>query len=112
VPAFTWDPVRDRFTFRGRGTSYLLEEKIGVKRGLSRRNMFLIYDEMEIRAKIIRALIEKKVFNYYQVFRTLARIYALTTEYARKASKEEAPYAIVEALEDALRRIQRGDLIR
>lgn len=112
VPAFTWDPVRDRFTFRGRGTSYLLEEKIGVKRGLSRRNMFLIYDEMDMRAKIIRALVEKKVFNYYQVFRTLARIYGLVTEYARKASKEEAPYAIVEALEDALRRIQRGDLIK
>jgi flagellar protein FlaI len=112
VPAFTWDPVKDRFTFRGRGTSYLLEEKIGVKRGLSRRNMFLIYDEMELRAKIIKALIEKKVFNYYQVFRVLARIYAMTQEYARKASKEEAPYAIIEALEDALKKIKRGELIK
>lgn len=112
VPAFTWDPVTDRFTFRGRGTSYLLEEKIGVKRGLSRRNMFLIYDEMETRAEIIKALIEKKVFNYYQVFRVLARIYAMTQEYARKASKEEAPYAVVEALEDALKKIRRGDLIK
>lgn len=112
VPAFTWDPVRDVFTFRGRGTSYLLEEKIGVKRGLSRRNMFLIYDEMELRAKIIKALIAKKVFNYYQVFRVLARIYAMTQEYARKASKEEMPYAIVEALEDALKKIERGELIK
>jgi flagellar protein FlaI len=112
VPIFTWDPVRDRFTFRGRGTSYLLEEKIGVKRGLSRRNMFLIYEELDVRAKIIKAMIERKVFNYYQVFRVLARIYSMTQEYARKASKEEAPYAILEALEDALKKIQRGDLIR
>ncbi|BES80934.1 type II/IV secretion system ATPase subunit [Pyrodictium abyssi] len=112
VPTFTWDPVSDRFTFRGRGTSYLLEEKIGVKRGLSRRNMFIIYDELELRARIIRAMIERKVFNYYQVFRTLARIHALTVEHARRVSKEEAPYAVVEALEEALSRIQRGELIK
>ncbi len=112
IPIFTWDPVRDVFTFRGRGTSYLLEEKIGLKRGLSRRNMFLIYDELELRAKIIRALIEKKVFHYYTLFRILARIYSITTEYARKASKEEQPYAIIEALEDVLKRIKRGEFIK
>jgi len=111
IPIFTWDPVRDRFTFRGRGTSYLLEEKIGVKRGLSRRNMFLIYDELELRAKIIKALIEKKVFHYYKLFRIFARIYAITTEYARKASKEEQSYAIVEALENVLKKIRRGELL-
>ncbi len=112
VPVFTWDPVRDIFTFRGKGTSYLLEEKIGVRRGLSRRNMFLIYEELDVRARIIKKLVEKKVFNYYQVFHTLARIYSLTVEYARRASKEEAPYAIIEALEDALKKIERGELIR
>ncbi len=112
IPIFTWDPVRDTFTFRGRGTSYLLEEKIGVKRGLSRRNMFLIYEELELRAKIIRALIEKKVFHYYTLFRVLARIYSITTEFARKASKEEQPYAIIEALEYVLKKIRRGEFVK
>jgi flagellar protein FlaI len=112
IPLFTWDPVRDTFTFRGRGTSYLLEEKIGVKRGLSRRNMFLIYEELELRAKIIRALIEKKVFHYYTLFRVLARIYSITTEFARKASKEEQPYAIIEALEYVLKKIRRGEFVK
>ncbi len=112
VPVFTWDPVRDRFTFRGRGSSYLLEEKIGVKRGLSRRSMGLIYEELEIRAKIIRELVNKKVFNYYKLFNVLAKIYAITVEFARKASKEEQQYAVIEALEYALKKIRSGELIK
>ncbi|MET1101018.1 MAG: type II/IV secretion system ATPase subunit [Pyrodictiaceae archaeon] len=112
VPSFTWDPVRDRFTFRGRGTSYLLEEKIGVRRGLTRRSMGLIYDELELRAKIIRTLVEKKVTHYYRLFAVISRIYAMTVEYARRASKEETQQAILDALEEALRRIRRGDLLK
>ncbi len=112
IPIFTWDPVRDRFTFRGKGTSYLLEEKIGTMRGLSRRNMTLIYEELNLRAKILRELVNKKVYNYYDVFRTIVRIYNLIDERAKKSSKEEAPYAIVEGLNEALKRIKRGELIK
>ncbi len=112
IPIFTWDPVRDRFTFRGKGTSYLLEEKIGIMRGLSRRNMTLIYEELNLRAKILRELVNKKVYNYYDVFRTIVRIYNLIDEKAKKSSKEEAPYAIIEGLREALKRIKRGELIK
>ncbi len=112
IPIFTWDPVRDRFTFRGKGTSYLLEEKIGTMRGLSRRNMTLIYEELNLRAKILRELVNKKVYNYYDVFRTIVRIYNLVDEKAKKSSKEEAPYAIIEGLNEALKRIRRGELIK
>ncbi len=112
IPIFTWDPVRDRFTFRGKGTSYLLEEKIGTMRGLSRRNMTLIYEELNLRAKILRELVNKKVYNYYDVFRTIVRIYNLIDERAKKSSKEDAPYAIIEGLNEALKKIRRGELIK
>ncbi len=112
VPIYTWDPSKDRFTFRGRGTSYLLEEKIAVARGISRRDMGLVYDELNLRAKIIRSLVEKKVFNYYDVFRVIVRIYHLVDAKAKASSKEETPYAVIEALEEALNRIGRGDLLK
>ncbi len=110
IPIYTWDPIKDVHTFRGRGTSYLLEEKIGLMRGLSRRTMFLIYDELETRAKIIREMINQKIFNYYDVFRLIVKIYNITEERAKSASKEEAPYAIVEGLEEALRRLKKKEL--
>lgn len=110
IPIYTWDPIRDVHTFRGRGTSYLLEEKIGLMRGLSRRTMFLIYDELETRAKIIREMINQKIFNYYDVFRLLVKIYNITEEKAKGASKEEAPYAIVEGLEETLRKLKKKEL--
>ena len=33
VEAFSWDPVTDTFTFKGNGSSYLLEQKIARKSG-------------------------------------------------------------------------------
>ncbi len=110
IPIYTWDPIKDVHTFRGRGTSYLLEEKIGLMRGLSRRTMFLIYDELETRAKIIKEMINQKIFNYYDVFRLIVKIYNTTEERAKSASKEEAPYAIVEGLEEALRKLNKREL--
>lgn len=112
IPIYTWDPVKDRFTFRGRGTSYLLEEKIAMARGISRREMGLIYDELSLRARILKELVKHKVFNYYDVFRVITRVYNLVDSRAKASSKEETPYVIVEALEEALNRLSRGDLIK
>jgi len=112
VPIYTWDPVKDRFTFRGRGTSYLLEEKIAVARGISRRNMTLIYDELNLRANILKEMIFKKVFNYYEVFKVIVRVFNIVDSKAKASSKEEAPYAVISGLEEALNRIRRGDLIK
>jgi len=112
IPIYTWDPSKDRFTFRGRGTSYLLEEKIAVARGIPRREMGLIYDELNLRAKILKSLVERRVSNYYDVFKVIVRVYNLVDAKAKASSKEETPHAVIEALEEALNRVKRGDLIK
>jgi len=92
IPVFTWDSVNDRFIFRGRGASHLLEEKIAPMRGISRINMNKIYEELEMRARFLRLLAEKKVFNYLDVWKTVVRAYEL-------------------GIEEALRRLERGTLL-
>ncbi|ADM28443.1 type II secretion system protein E [Ignisphaera aggregans DSM 17230] len=92
VPVFVWDPVRDRFVFRGRGASHLLEEKIAVMRGISRVNMKKIYDELDLRAQFLRTLVEKKIFNYFDVWKAIVKTYEL-------------------GIETALRRLERGSLL-
>jgi len=92
VPVFVWDPVRDRFVFRGRGASHLLEEKIAVMRGISRVNMKKIYDELDLRAQFLRTLVEKKIFNYFDVWGAVVKTYEL-------------------GIETALRRLERGSLL-
>ncbi len=112
VPIFTWDPVRDVFTFRGKGTSYLLEEKLALARGISRRNMYLIYEELELRAKILEELRVKNILNYYDIFRVIARIYGLIDSRLKGASKEETAQTMIQGLEESLIRLRKGELTR
>jgi flagellar protein FlaI len=92
VPVFTWDPVKDVFVFRGRGASYLLENKIAVMRGISRINMKAIYEELEQRAYFLKLLFEKKVFNYYDVWNAIVKTYEL-------------------GLDTAIKKLERGSLL-
>jgi flagellar protein FlaI len=84
VPVFIWDPVKDVFVFRGRGASYLLENKIAVMRGISRINMKAIYEELEQRAYFLELLFEKKIFNYYDVWNAIVKTYELGLDIAIK----------------------------
>jgi len=103
VPAFTWDPVKDAFVFRGRGSSYLLEEKIGVTRGLSKRDMKMIYDELDLRAEILRKLTESKVYDHFVVFRFLTKLYTEIDSKAKVSKKSDLQYVILENLEKVLK---------
>jgi hypothetical protein len=73
IPVFVWDPVNNKFIFSGRGTSYLLEEKIAVMRGIPRSRVKEVYDELELRASFINELVEKKVFDYWDVWRAIIK---------------------------------------
>jgi flagellar protein FlaI len=68
IPVFTYDVVRDQIVFSGKGTSYLLENKIAMRRGIDRKNVGKLYEEMRMRASFLDLLVEKKVFNYFDVW--------------------------------------------
>ena len=96
--------------FRGKGASYLLEEKIATIRGISRRDLKLIYDELELRAQILREMVKKDITDYYDVFRIVARVYNIVEETAKGKSKEETQLAVLDGLRYALRLLKRGEL--
>ena len=108
IPVFTWDPATDTFLFRGKGSSYLLEEKIATIRGIPRREMKLIYRELDLRAEIIRELVNKKVFDYYKVFGVVSKIYNIIDEKLKGKGKEETQYTILEGLEEALKKVKKA----
>jgi flagellar protein FlaI len=68
IPVFNWDPATDSVTYRGRGSSNLMLTKVLLKRGLSRKDEGALYDELELRARILETMIKKKIFNYYDVY--------------------------------------------
>lgn len=73
IPVFTWDPANDTVTYRGRGSSNLMLTKILLKRGLARKDEGLLYDELELRTKLLEIMIKKKIFNYYDVYDRLVK---------------------------------------
>uniref|UniRef100_A0A7C2BM91 Flagellar protein FlaI n=1 Tax=Thermosphaera aggregans TaxID=54254 RepID=A0A7C2BM91_9CREN len=84
IPVFNWDPTTDVHRFAGRGSSYLLEEKIAVMRGISRRDIKLVYEELELRARYLRLLVEKNVLDYNDVYKAVVKTYELGLEEAYK----------------------------
>ena len=82
IPVFTWDPVEDKFIFAGRGASYLLEEKIATMRGITKREIKVIYDELELRAAYLRELVNRKIFEYPKVFKAIVTADRLGVEEA------------------------------
>ncbi|MEM1693237.1 MAG: type II/IV secretion system ATPase subunit, partial [Ignisphaera sp.] len=81
-PIFVWDPIRDVFMFRGRGASHLLENKIAPMRGISRINMNRIYEELNARARFLRELVNRKVMNYFDVWKAIVKAYEMGVERA------------------------------
>ncbi len=69
---FVWDPVQDKHFFRGINNSYILEGKVAPK--LRYQNVKRIYNDLEERAKILKTMVEKHIFDYDVVVRLL-RIY-------------------------------------
>ncbi|MEM1573623.1 MAG: type II/IV secretion system ATPase subunit [Candidatus Methanomethylicaceae archaeon] len=75
IEVFSWDPVTDKHSFRGVGSSYLLEYKIAPMRGLSARDARKIYNELEIRSYILNKLVEMDVTDYYEVYSAISKVY-------------------------------------
>lgn len=63
---FEWDPINDHHYFRGLNNSYILETKIARIIGFEDTRQ--IYREMDLRTKVIAKMVERKVFNYFDVW--------------------------------------------
>jgi|AGTN01.1.fsa_nt_gi Type IV secretory pathway, VirB11 components, and related ATPases involved in archaeal flagella biosynthesis len=74
VEAFSWDPVTDTFTFKGDGSSYLLEQKVARKLGIPSHKTKIVYDEIEKRAKILKKISESKMNDYYDFYGMVVKI--------------------------------------
>ena len=73
IETFRWNPARDIFEFPGDMNSYLLEEKIAVKRGLPPNKKKAIYTELKRRARIFERLHKDKgVRDFHEFFRVLS----------------------------------------
>jgi flagellar protein FlaI len=69
IEAFRWIPGEDKFVFRAEGNSFLLEEKIGRKRGFSEGEISVVYDELRERANFLKRLTDEKTYDYREFFK-------------------------------------------
>ena len=73
IEVFRWNPATDKFEFPGYMNSFILEEKIALKRGIPPFKRKAIYTELKRRAKIFERLHkDRKVRDFYEVFQVLA----------------------------------------
>lgn len=71
---FSWDSENDDHIFRGMFNSYILEQKIAKILGYT--NPRRIYDEMDLRAKIIRRMIEEDILDYFEVWEVIKQFHS------------------------------------
>jgi flagellar protein FlaI len=74
MAAFVWDPATDTFTFTGRGSSYLLENKIATMLGIPENRRADIYDEIDKRAKILERLHKAGYTQFWDLFHMTTKI--------------------------------------
>lgn len=74
---FTYDRIRDRGIFRGKYNSYIMERKIAPILRLQDRKK--IYDIIELRARILKRMVEEEIFNFFEVWEEIKNFYLYGT---------------------------------
>jgi len=74
VEMFGWEPVTDTFTWSGRGSSYLLENKIATMLGMPENKKSEIYLEVEKRAKILERLHKAGYVKFWDLFNMITKV--------------------------------------
>jgi flagellar protein FlaI len=74
VAMFVWDPVTDTFNFTGKGSSYLLENKIATLLGIPEHKRSEIYFEVEKRARILERLHKAGYVGFWDLFHMITKI--------------------------------------
>ena len=74
VSMFIWNPVTDDFEFTGRGSSYLLENKIATILGIPDNKRSEIYFEVDKRARILERLHKAGYTGFWDLFHMITKI--------------------------------------
>ena len=74
VQMFTWEPVSDTFVWTGKGSSFLLENKIATMLGMPDSKKSEIYLEVEKRAKILERLHKAGYVKFWDLFHMMTKI--------------------------------------
>jgi flagellar protein FlaI len=74
VQMFTWEPVSDTFVWTGKGSSFLLENKIATMLGMPDSRKAEIYLEVEKRAKILERLHKAGYVKFWDLFHMMTKI--------------------------------------
>ena len=74
MATFVWDPATDTFTFTGKGSSYLLENKIATMLGIPENRRADIYDEVDKRARILERLHKAGYTQFWDLFHMTTKI--------------------------------------
>jgi flagellar protein FlaI len=71
--AFDWNAPEDIHIFKANRNSYILEERIAKNAGY--QNPKDIYNEYDLRRKILERMVEEKIFDYYEVVQFIWTFY-------------------------------------
>ena len=71
--AFEWNAATDQHIFKANRNSYILEERIAKTAGYTDPSE--IYEEFDLRKKILDRMIEEEIFDYYEVLQTIWTFY-------------------------------------
>ena len=74
VEVFTWDPVTDTHEFTGKGSSFLLENKIATMLGIPEHKKAMIYVEVDKRAKILERLHKAGYTDFIELFLMITKL--------------------------------------
>ena len=75
VEIFRWNPYTDTHEFVGYQNSYLLEQVIAPKRGISPNNRRRIYGELEQRAQVLEKIHQTEHTSFYDFYQVLSKAY-------------------------------------
>ena len=108
VEVFSFDASKDKHEFRGLGTSYLLDSKIAVMRGLDPQNTKLLYEEMFQRAEILEYLIVLGILGYDEVHENILMVNRMGVKGAHIYLRGKAIQKMGPKIEDDIRKKVRG----
>ena len=73
VEIFRWNPAEDVHEFTGNMNSFLLENRVAPRRGLTQKNKRMIYTELDKKAAILEKIHQQGVTNFYDFYLLLAK---------------------------------------